>query len=100
MLTFPQLFKKQLTVTENEQRTSSQAQSSKSLCTLKTLLLKSVNLQFMMNKSHILTSRVHLHFVVNEENLRVRIQSERTEQRNSAVSALTHLNVSDWPLHS
>ncbi len=53
----------------------------------------------MMNKS--LTSHTHLHFVVyDDENTRVRIQSARTEQRNPAVSAMTHLNASDWPLHS
>ncbi len=41
----------------------------------------------MMNKSLILTSHIHLHFIVYVERIREPFQR-------------TNLNASDWPLHS
>ncbi len=53
-----------------------------------------------MTKKYIITdfactSHVH-HFVFYDENSGGRIQSAHTEQQNSAVAAMTHLNASDW----
>ncbi len=56
----------------------------------------------MMNKSLTLTLHVHLRFVVYDERIHERAefsQRARTQQQNSA-SGMTHLNASDWSMHS
>ncbi len=46
-------------------------------------------------------SYTHLHFVVSDERIRQKeVFSQRASEEKTNILAITHLNTSDWSLHS
>ena len=51
--------------------------------------------------SLIIDSYTHLHFVVSDERIRQKeVFSQWASEGSTGISAMTHRNTSDWPLHS